>query len=112
MTILGIVALLIGIMLGQRFRVLILLPAISFALIVAIGASVVRADNGWSIVLTAVAVTIALQIGYLIGSRLRSFIAAGSAVYPYRGPTGTPRAGRHPAPGRGPSRTLTRSPAH
>jgi hypothetical protein len=65
-----------GIALGQFFKVLILVPAMSIALIATIAVGIARADNVWSIALVSVAIGTALQIGYLIGIGLRSFIVA------------------------------------
>jgi hypothetical protein len=74
-----ILSLIAGMVLGQRFKVLILPPAIVLAIIAATAAGIVRGDHGWSIVLLAVAVTVVLQIGYLIGTGIHSFVAAGRA---------------------------------
>jgi len=74
-----ILSLTAGMVLGQRFKVLILLPATGLAIIAATGAGMAHGDHGWSIVLLAIAVTVALQIGYLIGTGIRSLLAAGRA---------------------------------
>src|SRR5262249_21757766 len=75
MTILLVVICLVaGIALGQWFKVLILVTVMSLALVGAIAAGIARADNVWSIAFVAIAVVTALQIGYLIGIWLRSFI--------------------------------------
>jgi len=63
-----------GIALGQWFKILILVPVMSLALVGTIGAGIARADNVWSIAFVAIAVVTALQIGYLIGIWVRSFI--------------------------------------
>ena len=67
---------LVGAVLGQRFKVFVLLPATSLALICTIAAGVARAQDVWSIAIAAAGVTIALQIGYLIGTGIRYLIAA------------------------------------
>jgi hypothetical protein len=77
-----IVVLLFGAVLGQRFKVLILLPAMSLTLICTITAGVARAQDGWSIALEAVCVTSALQIGYLVGTSIRWFLAADRPAHP------------------------------
>jgi len=71
-----ILALSVGVVLGYLFKVFILIPVIPVVLIGAIGASLARADNAWSIALTAVGVTIALEVGYLIGSGVRAYRVA------------------------------------
>jgi hypothetical protein len=63
-----------GMVLGQRFKVLILLPASGLAIIAATAAGIARGDHAWSITLLAVAVTVALQIGYLVGTGIQSFL--------------------------------------
>jgi hypothetical protein len=70
------ISFLVGAVLGQRFRVFILLPAMSLALICTITAGIARAQDVWSIAMAAVCVTTALQIGYLIGTGIRCLIAA------------------------------------
>jgi hypothetical protein len=83
MTILFVViSLVAGIALGQRFKILILVPVMSLALVGTIAAGVARADNVWSIALMAIAVVTALQIGYLIGIWLRSFIVSARFAHP------------------------------
>ena len=72
-----IIGFLTGIALGHCFKVLILVRVMSIALVGTIAAGVARADSDWSIALTAGEVVTALQIGYLIGIGLRSFIVAG-----------------------------------
>jgi len=71
-----VISLVAGIALGQWFKILILVPVMSLALVGTIAAGIARADNAWSIALMAIAVATALQIGYLIGIWLRSFIVA------------------------------------
>ena len=62
-----VISLVAGIALGQWFKILILVPVMSLALVGTIAAGIARADNVWSIALVSVAVGTALQIGYLIG---------------------------------------------
>jgi hypothetical protein len=64
---LAIIGALIGIALGLRYKVLILAPAVTLAMIFALMVGVARADSFWSIVLTTAAVATALQFGYLAG---------------------------------------------
>jgi hypothetical protein len=67
MTLFALICLLVGMTLGQRFKVLILLPAIALTLVVAIGVGIARADAPWAVVLAAAAAIASLQIGYLGG---------------------------------------------
>ncbi len=76
MILLAMVSLLVGALLAQRFRVLVLVPATAIVLAVAIGTGVTPADTAWSVVLmTGIAVT-SMQIGYLvIGNGIRRVLA-------------------------------------
>jgi hypothetical protein len=66
----------VGAVLGQRFKVFVLLPATTWAFIGTIVSGIARAQDVWSIAIAAVGATIALQIGYLIETGIRYLIAA------------------------------------
>jgi hypothetical protein len=85
----AVISLVVGMALGQRFKVLVLLPAIGLAVIVTTSAGVLRADDGWSIVWMGVAAAVALQLGYLLGTGIRSFLVADrtTRVLPASAPT-------------------------
>jgi hypothetical protein len=85
-------SLLAGLVLGQRFKVLVLVPAIMLALLAGVGSGVARADGIWWTALTAVAAGTALQIGYLIGLVIRHIPVIGRA-----GRTATSLSGSAPA---------------
>jgi hypothetical protein len=88
-----VISLVAGIALGQWFKILILvLPVMSLALVGTIAAGIARADNVWSITLMAIAAATALQIGYLIGISLRSFIVAARFARPSPASEATRRA--------------------
>ena len=70
-----IVSVVVGIVLGLRYKVLILVPAVMFAVIGVITVGAARADSFWSIVLTTVALVTAVQVGYLVGAVIRAAIA-------------------------------------
>ena len=57
----------IGGVLGFRFKVLVLIPAIILTIVVTGSIEVVQRHDQWSSVLTAVAEVIAIQVGYLAG---------------------------------------------
>ena len=65
---LTVVAMLSGAVLGLRYKVLILAPAITFALVFVTGVGLAREAGIWWIALDMVVVTTALQLGYLGGS--------------------------------------------
>ena len=91
-----VISLVAGIALGQWFKILILVPVMSVALVGTIAAGIARADNVWSIALMAIAVVTALQIGYLIGIWLRSFIVGARFGRASRRLTPTSEAARPP----------------
>ena len=76
MTMLAMTAVLIGAVLGQRFKVLILVPAIIIGLAVILAIGMAHHDNLWSTLLAMALITTALQIGYLGGIVIRFVIAA------------------------------------
>jgi hypothetical protein len=76
MIILSTVSLLVGALLGQRFKVMILMPATAIVLAIAIGTGVTHAYTAWSIILMAGAAVTSVQIGYLIGIGVHRVLAA------------------------------------
>jgi hypothetical protein len=87
-----VISLVAGIALGQWFKILILVPVMSLALVGTIATGIARADSVWSIALMAIAVVTALQIGYFIGIWLRSFIVAARFARPSPASEATRRA--------------------
>jgi hypothetical protein len=75
-----ILALSVGVVLGYLFKVFILIPIIAVVVVAAIGAGLARAEDAWSIALTAIGITIVLAIGYLIGSGVRAHMVARKAT--------------------------------
>jgi uncharacterized protein (UPF0333 family) len=59
---------LIGVALGQRFNVLILIPTLILAMVSTAIIEVMRGAGVWSMALTIVVVATVLQIVYLVGS--------------------------------------------
>jgi hypothetical protein len=67
------ISFLVGALLGQRFQVMVLVPAIAIAFVLAIGTGVRPAHTGWAIVLISTAAT--MQIGYFAGLVIRHLVA-------------------------------------
>ena len=65
---------LIGVVLGQRFNVLILIPTIILAMVSTAIIEVMRGAGVWSITLTIVLVATVLQIVYLVGSIVQGVV--------------------------------------
>jgi hypothetical protein len=57
----------VGVGLGLRFKVLVLVPAIGIAEMFALIVGIARGESFWSIVLAMVIAGAAMQLGYLIG---------------------------------------------
>ena len=71
----AMIALLIGALLGLRFRVFILVPAIVIGSATILSVGIARSDSIWPTLLaTALAIT-ALQVGYLSGAVVHFSIA-------------------------------------
>jgi hypothetical protein len=79
MTMLATTAILIGAGLGQRFKVLILVPAIVIASAAILALGMAHNNNLWSILLVTALTITALQMGYLGGAVIR-FVIAGARV--------------------------------
>ena len=79
MMIFAVISMLIGMVLGQRFKVLVLLPAVAIVLPLTIAMEVARADPPGPIALISIAVIASLQIGYLVGTGIRHFVVAARA---------------------------------
>jgi hypothetical protein len=64
---LAIIGVVVGVALGLRFKVLVLVPAIAWAVIFALTVGLARGDSFWSILSAIVIVGMAIQLGYLVG---------------------------------------------
>ncbi len=76
------ICLFVGMLVAQRFKVLILLPIILLSLAVTIGGGIARAETPWAIVATSVLAIVAVQIGYLLGIAAHHLMvsAGGNAI--------------------------------
>jgi len=80
MLILAIISLLIGVILGLRFKMIVLVPAFGLALALVAVRGIVMGEGVWRPVGTTVAVATFLQLGYICGSILRiAFYRTGAA---------------------------------
>jgi hypothetical protein len=76
LTILGLLGFLGATVLAFRFNVIILLPAVLFGWVVALGEGVVTASSGTSIAFHMVLIAVALQFGYVGGIVLKWTVLA------------------------------------
>ena len=74
MLLLGILALVAGMVIGQRFNVLTLIPASFLVLFAVVGAGAALADSVWIIIAAAALTTVCLQSGYLFGLGTRHLL--------------------------------------
>lgn len=75
----AIVSFLVGMVLGQRFGVLILVPATAVGLALAIGYALANGDRLLLVVQIGAATVASLEVGYLLGIGLRHLLVAGRA---------------------------------
>jgi hypothetical protein len=66
-----VLGLLIGTILGQQWKVLVLGPAILLIFLLAVGAALVGTNPPWSVGFSAVMAVVGLQLGYLFGIAIR-----------------------------------------
>ena len=63
----AIICVVAGAFLGLRYNVLVLVPAVMFAMLLAVAVGVAQAESFWSIVLMTIVLVVAVQLGYLAG---------------------------------------------
>jgi hypothetical protein len=71
---------LVGVMLGLRFKVLILVPAIGFSALGIVANGIVIGESLWRLALVAVVAVTAIQLGYVGGTIAQVFFRSGSAA--------------------------------
>jgi len=76
---LSIVSLLVGALLAQRFRIIVLVPATLTVLVIAIGAGAAQASSAWWIVGMIAAASVSIQLGYFVGMLIQHGLGALSA---------------------------------
>jgi hypothetical protein len=74
MFMLGILSLLAGMVLGQRFKILIVALAILIVVLVIAGVGVILGETPRLIALSAATAIVCLQVGYLVGIILRQVL--------------------------------------
>jgi hypothetical protein len=67
---------LVGCALGLRFKVLVLVPAVTLAMLAATVVGIARGDQFWSVVVAVILFGTAVQFGYLAGIVTRDGIAS------------------------------------
>lgn len=90
---LSIVSLLVGAVLGLRFKIAVLVPAIAIVFVISIVAGLVQGYTGWSIVLMAAAGSASLQVGFIMGLVVQHVLEATSPSRP--APYSSTESARH-----------------
>ena len=75
----SMISFLFGAALGQRFNVVVLMPAMAIVLVLSVGAGLSHAQSAWWIILMVGTAAICLQFGYFAGIGIRHFLAASSS---------------------------------
>ncbi len=73
---LALVGVVVGIVLGLRYKILILVPAVSLAIMFAVMSGIARGDRVWSILLAMAILGTAVQFGYLAGIMIRAAVGS------------------------------------
>ena len=79
MLLLGIFTLLAGMVLGQRFRALSLIPIGLLVLLFIVSAGIALGETLWQIGLNAVVAVVCVQLGYLFGLGIRHLLLVSRA---------------------------------
>jgi hypothetical protein len=79
MLMLILLAFLLGALLGMRFKVFILIPAIGFGLLAILAAGIARGNSASGTLIAAVLASSCLQIGYISGIIIRYSVAPARA---------------------------------
>lgn len=72
----SMISFLFGAVLGQRFNVVVLVPAMAVILFLSAGAAVTHPQVAWGVVKMAAGAAICLQCGYFFGIIIRHFLVA------------------------------------
>jgi hypothetical protein len=73
---LSIVSLLVGALLAQRFKIIVLVPATLTVMVIATGAGAAQASSAWLIVGMIAAASVSMQAGYFVGMLFQLFLGA------------------------------------
>jgi len=82
MTTLTIVSFLMGVTLGQRFKVMVLMPAMLLVPGIWIVTGIAHAQSAWAIAFMVATAAACLQIGYIVGIGLRHILSTRSSSLP------------------------------
>ena len=73
---LSILSLVVGAVLAQRFKIVVLVPAMFAVAVVAIGVGIAQAKTVWTDIMMICAASAAMQVGYFAGVLIRHALGA------------------------------------
>lgn len=73
---LAIISVLAGIALGLRYKVFVLVPAVTLTIMFAVMSGIAHGDRLWSILLAMAILATAVQFGYLAGIMIRAVVGS------------------------------------
>jgi hypothetical protein len=76
MVILILIGVLVGAVLGLRFKVFVLVPVISIALVIVAVDGVARGDELWRLAVSMIVIATAVQVGYILGIVIQFVMAS------------------------------------
>ena len=91
---LAIISVLAGIALGLRYKVFVLVPAVTLTIMFAVTGGIAHGDRLWSILLAMAILGTAVQIGYLAGIMIRAAVRSICASIGGRNPQFNSQIGR------------------
>jgi hypothetical protein len=94
MVLVAIISLLIGAVLAQLFKIMVLMPATAMVLVTVVAAGVAQAHTAWWTILMAAAASASVQVGYTVGVGIRYVLEAPLADRPQ--PFRPSDSARHP----------------
>ena len=93
----SIVCLLAGLVLGQRFKVLVLVPATGLMVVLTVGGGLAGGYAFRFLVFVAVAAAVSLQVGYLLGPGIHQVLIGIRAILTNANSVADPAPARRPA---------------
>jgi hypothetical protein len=79
--ILFLIGVLVGAVLGLRFKVFVLVPVICIALAIVAVDGVARGDELWRLAISMIVIATALQVGYILGIVTQFVMASGRSTH-------------------------------
>ena len=82
MTFAAVIAFLTGVILAQRFRVLVLVPVLALTIFIAFGVAVIVDVDRFQAAVGAIVAIVGIQVGYLVGAPFRVRVVVAHGRFP------------------------------